>query len=829
MNFAKHENENENTPVESIYSRWPFPLSPFQKIAINAIISQHSTIITAHTGCGKTLPAEFAIKHYYELGKKVIYTSPIKALTNEKFNDFSKKYPDISFGLITGDNTINPAADCLLMTTEIFRNTLFKMKMIKEGTIKKDNTLHFEMDIPNELGTVIFDEIHYINDPDRGPAWEESIMMLPNHIPLIGLSATLEKPEKFIQWIQNKGLEVVLCGTNKRIVPLTHKAFITFPDSCVKKLSLQDKNLLEKYHNNPIVLKNSDGNFDDIEYVKMCKVFKILDKNKIHVDRHFVVNKLLQKLKEESRLPAICFIFSKKQTWQFASKVSFSLFEEGSKIPSIIEQECKKILISKLDNWKEYVELPEFKRLMKCLEKGIGVHHAGIIGVFKEMMEILFHKGYIKVMFATTTLGIGINMPTKSVIYTSVMKFSGSKFNWLPPHEMSQISGRAGRRGIDDYGEVFHLLNLYDGRDNLPDEKTFRYILTGKSQAIETKFKIHFNLLLRLIAVKNYNFVDFANSSMLCGEIEKRKTYIKEQLDVAQANLDKANNNAQFIQNREAVEEYIELINKSKFMKPKKRKVISRRIQEIINYKMFETDLAKYQAILTNTNLTNKRIKDLQNVSGFIDIEIKRRLIILEQLEFVDSSQEGIPYCLTEKGDIAANIQEIHCLAISEVLHNGYLNGLGTEELVAVLSCFTSVRLNDSNKIWNITDIENCGDRVIQAIQRIKTKYDKYYDIETREETNFIYDYNMQYDTAELAYRWCFAENEIQCKAIFQEAEYYGIFVGEWIKVMLKINNISRELEKVCEITNNMELLEKIKKIPDVTLKSIVTNQSLYL
>ena len=827
MDFAKHE--NETATMEHICSQWSFTLSPFQKIAIKAILARHSTIITAHTGCGKTLPAEFAIKHYHGLGKKVIYTSPIKALTNEKFNDFSKKYPNISFGLITGDNTINPAADCLLMTTEIFRNTLFKMKMIKEGTIQKDNTLHFEMDIPSELGTVIFDEIHYINDPDRGPAWEESIMMLPDHIPLIGLSATLERPEKFIQWIRNKGLEVVLCGTNKRIVPLTHKAFITFPDSCVKKMSIQDKDLLEEYLDKPVVLKTSGGDFNDISYTKMCKIFKILDKYKIHVDRYFVVNKLLKKLKDEGRLPAICFIFSKKQTWQFAGKVSFSLFEEGSKIPSIIEQECKKILISKLDNWKEYVALPEFKRLMKCLEKGIGVHHAGIIGVFKEMMEILFHKGYIKVMFATTTLGIGINMPTKSVIYTSIMKFSGNKFNWLPPHEMSQISGRAGRRGIDDYGEVFHLLNLYDGRDNLPDSQTLRYILTGKSQAIETKFKIHFNLLLRLIAVKNYNFAGFANSSMLCDEIDKRKAYIKEQLDIAQTNLDKANNNAQFIQNREAVEEYIELNDKCKFMKPKKKKVISRRIQELSNYKMFQSDLAKYQAILTNTNMTKQYEKDLQNVSDFIDVEIRRRLIMLEQLEFIDSSQEGIPYCLTEKGDIAANIQEIHCLAISEVIHNGYLTGLETEELVAVLSCFTPVRLNDSNKLWNITDIENCGDRVIRAIQKIKLKYDKYYDMETREETNFIYDYNMQYDTAELAYRWCFAQNDIQCKEIFQEAEYYGTFVGEWIKVMLKINNISKELEKVCEITNNMELLEKLKKIPDMTLKSVVTNQSLYL
>ena len=827
MDFAKHINENPD--MEQVYSRWPFTLSTFQKIAIKAILDRHSTIITAHTGCGKTLPAEFAITHYYEIGQKVIYTTPIKALTNEKFNDFTNKYPHISFGLITGDNTINPAADCLLMTTEIFRNTLFKMKMIKEGTIKKDNTLHFEMDIPSELGTVIFDEIHYINDPDRGPAWEESIMMLPNHIPLIGLSATLERPEKFIRWIRNKGLEVILCGTDKRIVPLTHKAFISFPESCVKKMSIQDKNLLEEYLDNPIVLKSSDGDFDDVNYVKMCKVFKILDKNKIHVDRYFVVNKLLKKLKEESRLPAICFIFSKRQTWSFASKVSFSLFEKGSKIPSIIEQECKKILISKLDNWKEYVELPEFKKLMKCLEKGIGIHHAGIISVFKEMMEILFHKGYIKVMFATTTLGIGINMPTKSVIYTSIMKYTGNKFSWLPPHEMSQISGRAGRRGIDDYGEVFHLLNLYDARDNLPDSQTLRYILTGKSQAIETKFKIHFNLLLRLIAVKNFNFIEFAESSMLCDEIDKRKSYIKEQLDISQKNLDKANNNAQFIQNIDAVTEYIELNTKCKYMKPKKRKLIERRLQELSNYKMFESDLAKHQAVITNTNMVNNWSKDLQNISDFIDVEIRRRLIMLEQLEFIDSTQEDSTYVLTEKGNIAANIQEIHCLAMAEVINDNALNKLTTQEIVAVLSCFTSVRLNDNDKIWNITDIENCGDNVIKTIQKIKSKYDKYYDMETREETNFIYDYDLQYDTAELSYRWCFAENDVDCKKIFQEAEYYGIFIGEWIKVMLKINNISKELEKVCEITNNMELLEKLKKIPDVTLKSVVTNQSLYL
>ena len=827
MEFAKHETYN----IEEIFSEWSFPLSLFQKQAIESILKHKSTIIAAHTGCGKTLPAEFAIKHYHKLGKKTIYTTPIKALTNEKFNDFSNKFPHITFGLITGDNTINPNADCLLMTTEIFRNTLFKMKMIQEGTLTKDNTLHFEMDIHNELGTIIFDEIHYINDPDRGSSWEESIMMLPNHIPLIGLSATLENPQKFIQWIKNKKLDVVLCGTDKRIVPLTHKAFVTFPESTLKKLTSSEKILLDNYFSKSIILKDSDGDFNDIAYANICNVFKILNKHKINIDRHFVVNQLLKNLKDEGRLPAICFIFSKKQTWEFANKISFSLFDEDSKIPSIIEQECKKLLISKLDNWKEYVELPEFKKLVKCLEKGIGIHHAGIIGVFKEMMEKLFHKGYIKVMFATTTLGIGINMPTKSVIYTSIMKYSGNKFDWLAPHEMSQISGRAGRRGIDDYGEVYHLVNLYDARDNLPDVNTLRHILTGKSQAIESKFKIHFNLLLRLIAVKNFDFVGFANNSMLCDTIKKQKSYLQNKLEISRTSLEKAESDKQFITNIDAVKEFIELKSQVNLIKPKKRKVVERRLTEISSYKMFESDLKKWERIIENKQNVLYYEKEIKNVSEFIDIEIERRLIMLGQMGFIETVKhdDETSYCLTQKGEIASNIQEIHCLAMSEIINQGYLNELTTEELVAVLSCFTSVRLSDENKIWNIDDIDGCGDKILTVIKNIRKNYNKYYDMETREQTNFIYDYNLQYDTCELTYKWCFARDDKECKTIYDEAKYYGIFVGEWVKIILKINNISKELENICEITNNMQLLDKLKKIPDITLKSVVTNQSLYL
>ena len=197
-----------------LFSNYPFELSNFQKHAIKGIRDSKHVLITAHTGSGKTLPAEYAIKYFTDKGKKIVYTSPIKALSNQKFYEFTKMFPTISFGLLTGDIKTNPEADVLIMTTEILRNTLFQKKMINEtpSDIKPTEIpLNFDMDIENELGCVIFDEIHYINDADRGKVWEETIMMTPNHIQLLMLSATLDKQENFAKWISEiKKNEVII-------------------------------------------------------------------------------------------------------------------------------------------------------------------------------------------------------------------------------------------------------------------------------------------------------------------------------------------------------------------------------------------------------------------------------------------------------------------------------------------------------------------------------------------------------------------------------------------------------------------------------------------
>ena len=194
-----------DTVIDTYLNEFPFTLSEFQKWAIYGIVNNHDTMVCAPTGSGKTLPAEFSIKYFTDRGKKVIYTTPIKALSNEKFYNFQEKFPNISFGLLTGDNKFNPDAQVIIATTEILLNTLQKQKCIENQVIEKNKVnLDFETDIENEVGIVVFDEIHYINDPDRGHVWEKSIMFLPKNVQYLGLSATINRPEKLCEWNENK-------------------------------------------------------------------------------------------------------------------------------------------------------------------------------------------------------------------------------------------------------------------------------------------------------------------------------------------------------------------------------------------------------------------------------------------------------------------------------------------------------------------------------------------------------------------------------------------------------------------------------------------------
>ena len=561
---------------ESYFNTYNFPLSDFQKWAIYSIVKGDHCLVTAHTGSGKTLPAEFAIEYFKSKNKKVIYTGPIKALCNQKLYDFKRKFPHISFGILTGDIKDNPDADVLIMTTEILRNTLLNRNSMNctttTTTTFNSPELQFNLNIETELGAVIFDEVHYIGDADRGVVWEQSIMLLPAHVQLIMLSATIESPHIFAEWVETQKnttpkKNLYLITTHERVVPLTHSLWTTCPSFLaipgVKGTPLEYK--FKELMNKPIEIATNGGQFNDSNYFKTQKILDVLTKSKIHVKRAYVLNELVNYLNVNDLLPALCFVFSRKNVELCAKEISVTLFTKEDKTPNIIEHECQKILMAKFKNYKEYLLLEEYQTILQLLKKGIAIHHAGIMPVIREMVELLFEKRYIKLLFATETFAVGINMPTKAVIFTSLNKFSGSNMRDLLPHEYTQMAGRAGRRGIDTIGHVLHCCNLF----KLPEINTYRAMLTGPPKMLTSQFKISFNLILTMntknAKTNNHSFVDeivdFMKNSFIQNDIAKEIAYYDKTNTELQ---EMKNSQEELLHNKSIVKTPIELITKFK-------------------------------------------------------------------------------------------------------------------------------------------------------------------------------------------------------------------------------------------------------------------------
>lgn len=816
----------EETKCKQYFTQWPFELSNFQKWAIDGIIHKKNVIVTAHTGSGKTLPAEFAIKYFTDNNKKVIYTTPIKALSNEKFNDLQKKFPDISFGILTGDIKYNPEADVLIMTTEILYNTLFQKMMLNKNTIESDKIeLHFDIDIETELGCVVFDEIHYINDIDRGRVWEEAIMNLPNQVQIIGLSATIDNPEKFCMWIENvKERETWLCTYHKRIVPLTHYSFITYPDSYYAKVPLTIKNLIEEndMHNKPIILKKENQLINDKLYQKVLKVLNHLNdkKKNLSLNPYFIMNKMVEYLKNNNILPALCFVFSRKMTKVFAQKITVPLFDEGSTVSSTIKRECKQILM-KLGNYREYISLPEYDWITKLLEKGIGVHHSGITPVFREMIEILFGKGYIKLLFATETFAVGINMPTKAVIFSSLTKFDGKKFRYLHSHEYSQMSGRAGRRGKDDKGYVFHLNGMFKFNQQ-PGSNELRKMLSGKPEMLKSKFKINFNSILKMISGENFNFKSFVEKSMLNELIHNEKNTVIQKLE----NLHDIKLGL-LRTSKDDLERYDELKLKCNHVNSKKRKKMNLEMNRITSdNKYFNEDYAKLLDYKTKIAHKHSLETQLNNINNYIDSEVNVHLNILKTNKFITSDENR--YTLLETGKYAIGLNEIHSLAVAECFYNKIFSDLNPCELACVLSVFCDIRLQDQDKIFNVDSAIN-NIKITGTVKKIKKSYDKYYDIETHYQTEFMFNYELQYDLIEIVHKWYNCKDENECIHILNEAKQWGIEIGNFNKAIMKICNIVNELEGLCLIQENVDLKHRLHDIPGNIMKFVINNQSLYL
>ena len=815
-------------------------LSDFQKWAIKSITEGDNVLVTAHTGSGKTLPAEFAIQYFTSQKKKVIYASPIKALSNQKLYDMRRKFPHISFGLLTGDCKDNPEADVLIMTTEILRNTLLNKK-INTNTNTNTNTestetatnlpLLFEMDFESDLAAVVFDEVHYINDAERGSVWEQSILMLPPQVQLIMLSATIDRPEEFAGWIETEKCvqskerslpikQMYLASTNYRVVPLTHYMWVAMNEGAYKKTARTPYEMkIENMRSTPIKIASSDGLFSEENYYKMKDVLDYMHKNKTYVKRQFVLENLLRFLKTKEMLPAICFVFSRKHVEQAAREISFSLFEEDSTMPSLVENECRHILQSKLPNYKEYMELPEYKMIVGFMQKGIAIHHAGIIPVLREMVELLFEKGYIRLLIATETFAVGLNMPTKTVIFAGISKYNGTSMRMLYPHEYTQMAGRAGRRGLDTIGHVFHCVNLFD----LPCVSDYRHMLTGPPQKLTSKFKISFNLALSMIETRT-NILSFMKQSMLSSDINKEiKGYEKQESMVAEQLQKKMDTLAYCRTPVDVMEHYKELNALVTTLTNSARKKVRIEMNGLeATHKFLLTDMDKMKAIDEVKSEYKKVMNEKQHTEHYIYNTVSDLNKILVDNGFIITQDDD--YLITEKGRFASQLQETHPLAMTDLYYKmGRFETLDASELAGLFSCFYPVSVSDEFKAHKPHAI---GD-VIMNMNKLLGHY------LCCEEDMFLNtgaNYGICYDLMPYIIKWCDATDENECKSVIQEMKKHtGVFVGEFVKALLKVNAVALEFERVCESTQNIALLEKLQMIPSLTLKYIATTQSLYL
>ena len=482
--------ENVEFPENPIVE-YSFQLDPFQKKAISCIHRNESVLVSAHTSSGKTAIALYAVKSAINQNSRVVYTSPIKALSNQKYRELQNQYGEV--GLITGDVTINPNAPILVMTTEILRMMLYRGD-----------------ELIRELTWVIYDEIHYMRDIERGVVWEESIIMLPDAVKFVFLSATIPNARDFSEWIasiHNQPCHVVY--TERRPVPLK---FYLSPVGNPDPILVKDGDKIINY-------QAVEASFNSINAVSSKKSFKGIEVQDLPEKDNKIDKKTNNKsiveiadiLINTDLSPMIIFAFGRKLCEELSECFNDKCYvteEESQQINELLN-----ISIEKLDDNDK--KLPQIENTKNLIMRGIGVHHGGLIPLMKELVELLFQYGLLKVLFATETFSMGINMPARTVVFHSVSKFDGERTRLLSGGEFIQMSGRAGRRNNDSFGAVVLSLTGETQIDQILQ------LLQAISQPLNSEFHITYHMLLSLLSTRLLEPEDLMKKSFRQFQMEK--------------------------------------------------------------------------------------------------------------------------------------------------------------------------------------------------------------------------------------------------------------------------------------------------------------------
>lgn len=795
---------------------YSFPLDPFQQHAISAIAKEENVLVCAKTGSGKTLVGEYQIYHSLKKGKRVFYTTPIKSLSNQKFNDLKHQFSDASVGIMTGDLKFCPNAQIVIMTTEILRNLLYK-----RGTTTEHLGLTASISL-DDLDAVIFDECHYINDRDRGSVWEETMILLPPQVRMVMLSATLDHPEYLAAWLgELKQVPVHLIETQYRIVPLTHYVMNVEKEQLIP---IMDRNeVYEEKKYKEWLLHRQGKEADERAYQR--KVITAKDSGakggidgKVHVN-HFVyqLNETVRILQKKELLPALFFVLNRKQCEAYAKKIEFPLIDSAdtAAVKHIIQFHLHRYM-------KDLEHMEQYYSIYDLLCKGIAFHHSGLLPMLKEIVEILFSKGYVKLLFCTETFAVGLNMPTKTVLFAGLKKYDDltGTMRMFRTDEYMQMAGRAGRRGKDDKGVVIYL------PEREPVEPSEMYsMLKGARTPITSRMTFNYEFILKTlqssepdqpmkwlqIMERSYWHRQRQND---IAELEQEIEKITKEIDAKQIKDEEVRNGCKM---RAHWEHLIKTTVNAQRREAQKQLDGLKNRQVGPKWIQAQTDYQVVRELEWKKTQLQEDLKALRSNS----IQIQQSIKALHQLGYIAHADSSTltRKDLTLKGTLATEVNEAHPILLTELYTRGLFKDLSHTEIIMILACFHESKedgepsLEDLSLTEKVRTILYEMDRVaydgVEVDIRYETGEDGYWDIST----NMIEPLKM----------WMEGESSTAiCKA-------HNLFEGNFIRSVLKTANMVDELISMATYCQHIELLNQLIELRQQLVREVIVSDSLYL
>ena len=755
-------------------------LDRFQEEAIEAIDRDVSVIVTAPTGAGKTVIAEYAVEKCIEENRRVIYTAPIKALSNQKYRDFYAEYGD-KIGIVTGDVVLNPYAQVLLMTTEIFRNTIFD-----------------DIERLQDVSYVIFDEIHYINDIERGTVWEESLIFAPQHIKFVCLSATIPNIDSFTEWMQSvRDIDIEIVEELNRPVPLEHHLYF------------QDYGI---------------GNLKHIPHIRSMaqrkarkRKYDAGDEPAPALPSDFIETRLIPHLRREKQLPCLYFCFSRKGCEENANALVYrshlQLLTKKQQTQILEQFDALCVQFDIVDEKK----INDFRRL---ISRGIAYHHAGMLPTLKEVVERLFTSGLIQLLFTTETFAVGINMPACTVVFDSLEKYDGIGFRHLKAREYHQMAGRAGRRGIDTIGYVYaQIIPAYT------DSKEIRGVIADKIEPIESQFNLSYSSILNLYRKYGDDIYDVYTMSLSNHQNYVRVAKLNEQIktntqklqtlpepECIHEGIDGSTQIEHYNRlNREREKNlqrlYAERAQIKSQTRGKKRKkervkrlnIVQRKIQHFQTRgerslcdecQHLSTCAGRYKAIRREEDRIQKLKKRTTRIENSPREQIAARLRVLEELGYVEAQT------LLPRGGTAAHLYGYE-LQLTQLLFSGFFERLTEDEINCLMVAIVSEPRKDGYfkplKDERLLEILYTVSSEISLIQYLEVEH------EITETTPFL---ELRLCTAMLAWsRGC----------DFDKLERYArVDPGDFVRTFRLVIDQLRQMRRA--MTEHTALVEKLNR-----------------